>query len=105
MEAKDVSNLEVKIGSLQKVVENHQHVLTQDDSKKRETNLIVTGVLEDTDEDDMLKVQRILEVAECSDVVPLKVIRVGRPQEERVNQRRPTPCSYPLCNREKESTQ
>ena len=49
--------------------------------KKRETNVIITSVKEDS-RNDFQKVQEIFEAAECKDVVPLKVQRLGKQAEE-----------------------
>ena len=95
-----------KIVPIEESLENHQRYLDRDDAKRRETNVIITGVKESprfpaqdgedenseevqgTEEDvDMTAVKEILSAADC-DVTPIQVKRLGKRSEDE-NRNRP----------------
>ena len=65
-----------KIVPIEKSLENHQRYLDQDDAKKREVNVIITGVEEPAEDaardSDLETVTEILHTTRC-DVAPVKV--------------------------------
>ena len=68
-----------KISPIEKSLANQQRYLDQDDAKKREKNVVITGVKEATeDDDDTSTVKEIFEAAGCSDVNLVKVCRLGK---------------------------
>ena len=71
-------------------LENHQRYLDQDDAKKREVNVIITGVKEPAEDaardNDLETVTEILRATGC-DVVPAKVRRLGRRNEDETRNR------------------
>ena len=98
----------LKLAPIEKSIQNHQRYLDQDDAKKRETNVIVTGVPEavvDRNEEsqqneeseplvteeskDTASVQKILQVVGCAEVIPLKVKRLGTRNDEDGGRPRP----------------
>ena len=92
----------MKLAPIEQSIQNHQRYLDHDDAKKRETNVIVTGVPEavvdatveseqneeaeepvETEESkDIASVQDILEVVVCAEIIPLKVKRLGTRSDE-----------------------
>ena len=78
-----------KLAPIEKSVKNHQRYLDQDDAKKREMNLIITGVKDDGDNSDIGKVKEIFEATGCGDIVPLKVKRLGMIDEKENTRIRP----------------
>ena len=68
-----------KIVPIEKSLDNHQRYLDQDDAKKREVNVIITGVEEPAEDaardSDLETVTEILRATGC-DVVPAKVRRL-----------------------------
>ena len=96
----------MKIAPIEQSLQNHQRYLDQDDAKKREMNVIITGVKEAnidksgdgdetgtgeaneemTEDADMTAVKEILRAAAC-DVVPLQVRRLGKRNEEETRNR------------------
>lgn len=79
-----------KIVPIEKSLENHQRYLDQDDAKKREVNVIITGVEEPAEDaardSDLETVTEILRATGC-DVVPAKVRRLGRRNEDETRNR------------------
>ena len=86
---------------MEKSLENHQRYLDFDDAKKREKNVIITGVKEipnagdnvestgqsETEDTDLATVKGILLAAGC-DVAPVQVRRLGKVNNEE-NRHRP----------------
>ena len=71
-----------KISPMEKSLANHQRYLDHVDSKKREKNVVITGVKElSDDDDDATTVKEILDAAGCTDVAIEKVCRLGKPPE------------------------
>ena len=73
-----------KIAPIEQTIQNHQRYLDQVDAKKRETNVIITGVKEQAegnDGNDAEKVKQILGIVGCNTVVPVKVSRIGKKNE------------------------
>ena len=72
-----------KIAPIEQTIQNHQRYLDQVDAKKRETNVIITGVKERADgsDNDKAKVQQILQAVGCNTIVPVKVSRIGKKDE------------------------
>ena len=78
----------LKIAPIEQSLQNHQRYLDHDDAKKREMNVIITGVKESTGgENDIEKVNQILLAADCGDVVPVKVARIGKRVEDETRSR------------------
>ena len=94
-----------KLAPIEESLKNHQRYLDQDDMKKREMNVIITGVVEatiearadgeegediDTEENkDNQSIQEILQAIGCADVVPMKIKRLGARNEEEGGRPRP----------------
>lgn len=101
-----------KLAPMEQSLENHQRYLDRDDAKKREKNVIITGVKEiqtddnvestgeseteenvestgesETEDTDLAAVKCILLAAGC-DVAPVQVKRLGKPNKEE-NRHRP----------------
>ena len=72
-----------KLAPIEEAVRSHQRYLDHDDAWKRGMNVIITGVKEDTS-DDVGKVKAIFQAADCGDVIPLKVKRLGIQGEENI---------------------
>ena len=74
-----------KISPIEESLANHQRYLDQDDARRREMNIVITGVNElasDNDNGDKKTVKEILVAAGCNNVTPVKVCRLGKPSEE-----------------------
>ena len=81
-----------KIIPIEQSLAHHQRYLDQDDAKKREMNIIITGVKESTEdttgENDATTVKDILLAAGCGgDVVPTMVRRLGRRSDDQTRNR------------------
>ena len=99
----------LKLAPIEQSLQNHQRYLDHDDAKKRETNVIITGVKEAVVEEnemneengesvgraeieekkDTASIREILRVVGCSDVVPLKVKRLGNRNDQEGGRPRP----------------
>ena len=71
-----------KLAPIEKTIQNHQRYLDQVDLQKRETNIIITGLKEEATANDNQRVNDILAVVECSTVKPVKVMRIGKKNED-----------------------
>ena len=77
-----------KIAPIEQTIQNHQRYLDQVDAKKRETNVIITGVSEQPECDDDEAVKKILQAVGCDSVRPVRVSRIGKKNED-VTRKRP----------------
>jgi hypothetical protein len=71
-----------KIAPLEQTIQNHQRYLDQVDAKKRETNVIITGVNETPGCDDDRTVKSILQAVGCETVQPVKILRIGKKNDD-----------------------
>ena len=72
-----------KIAPLEETLQNHQRYLDQVDAKKRETNIIITGVSETPNGDgDDRAVKSIFQAVGCETVQPVKISRIGKKNED-----------------------
>ena len=77
-----------KIAPLEQTIQNHQRYLDQVDAKKRETNVIITGVSETPGCDDNRTVKSVLQAAGCETVRPVKISRIGKKNDD-IERKRP----------------